>query len=116
MNSEIFTQYIDKIKKYFASFNGYFDAATRVLGVYFVWIVAHYIASHLYVKWCVQASFIGLLMSPFLVPAPHCQGLRWVVVNGAANINAMWLVFSTWIIAKIIPFRNLMHSEKEKDQ
>jgi hypothetical protein len=116
MNSELVNKYIDKIKNYFVSFNGYFDLPTRIFGVYLIWIIAHYVASHLYVKWCVQSSFIGLLMSPFLVPAPHCQGLRWAVVNGATNINAMWLVLSTWIVAKIIPFRNLLNIEKDKEQ
>jgi len=111
-----FTEYIDRTKKYLFSFQVYFDAAARIFGVYLIWIAAHYIASHIYVRLCVQASFIGFLISPFLVPAPHCQGLRWVVMTGATNINAMWLVLSTWFVNKILPFRNLLHSEKEKEK
>jgi hypothetical protein len=116
MDTETFNRHLNNFKNHFFSLNGYFDAAVRLLGVYVLWILAHYFSSHLYVRWCVPASFIGLLISPFLVPAPHCQGLRWVVFNGAANINAMWLFLSTWFVSKLIPFRNLLNNEKEKEQ
>ena len=38
--------------------------------IYFIWIVLHYIASHLYTRMCTHFSFIGFISSPFLVPAP----------------------------------------------
>jgi hypothetical protein len=114
----MFSQCFDKVKPYFTSARGYLEMVARAFGIYALWILAHYLSSHLYVRFCVNASAIGFLISPFLVPAPHCQGLRWMIANGACNINAMWLVLSTWIVSKVIPFRNILNSggEKEKDQ
>lgn len=114
------SSFTDMIRPYLTTVRGWTEMFCRAFGIYVLWVVAHYLASHLYVRFCVSASVIGFLISPFLVPAPHCQGLRWMITNGACNINAMWLVLSTWIVSKIIPFRNILSaggsSEKEKEQ
>jgi len=57
----------------------------------------------------VPTTFVGLLMSPFLTATPHCQGLRWVIYNGANIINNMWLVIGTWICANIMGINNTQH-------
>lgn len=119
MNFEMFTPYSDAVMPYVNYFRGYFDAAGRCFGIYVIWILVHYIAAHLYVRLCVSATIMGFLISPFLVPAPHCQALRWAVSNGACNINAMWVILSTWIVSKIVPFRNVLNttsSDKEKEK
>jgi hypothetical protein len=75
---------------------------TRLIGVYFIWIICHYAASHLYVHLCAPLTFIGFALSPFMVSAPHCQALRWTVYNGGVTIINMWALFGAWIIAKIV--------------
>jgi hypothetical protein len=45
-------------------------------------------------------------MSPFLTATPHCQGLRWVIYNGANIINNMWIVVGTWLCANIMGLNN----------
>lgn len=74
----------------------------ELCGIYIIWIFLHYISAHLYVYLCNPLSIIGFITSPFLVPALHCQALRWVIANGAININSMWLTIGTWIIAKLV--------------
>lgn len=106
--TSLLSRYINSLKNYYYLFNDYFNTILRLIGIYVIWILAHYFASHLYIRWCVQSSFLGFLMSPFLVPAPQCRALRWIVINGALNINAMWLFLSTWIIDKINPFRIIL--------
>lgn len=69
----------------------------KICGIYFLWIILHYFASHLYVKFCVPNTVIGFVMSPFMVTAPHCQGLRWIVFNASSVMNNMWIVLGTWI-------------------
>jgi hypothetical protein len=81
----------------------------KISGVYILWIILHFCASYLYTKLCVPTTFIGLLMSPFLTTTPHCQGLRWVIYNGANIINNMWLVIVTWICANIMGINNTQH-------
>jgi hypothetical protein len=66
-------------------------------GIYFIWILLHYIASHLYIKLCVPNTFFGLLISPFLSTTPYCISLRWLIENGANNINNMWIFLGTWL-------------------
>jgi hypothetical protein len=83
---------IDKFNKIFVTF----------YGIYIIWIVFHYFASHLYVRYCVPWSFYGFIMSPIISSTPHCQGLRWVLYNGGNQINNMWLNIGSWIGIKLI--------------
>jgi hypothetical protein len=80
-------------------------------GIYLVWIILHFCASHLYVKLCVPASFLGLVVSPFLTTTPHCQGLRWIIYNGANTINNMWIVIGTWLSSNLLFFTRNMSQE-----
>lgn len=74
-------------------------------GIYAAWILMHYFASHLYVYWCVPATVLGLIMSPFLVPAPHCYGLRWIIYQGGNSIIVMWSIIGIWILSYIVPIK-----------
>ena len=74
----------------------------KVSGVYLLWILLHYIASHLYVNLCVPKTVIGFIMSPFMTATPHCQGLRWVVYNAANMINNMWIICGSFICSTIL--------------
>lgn len=78
----------------------------KISGVYLLWIFLHFCASYLYTKLCVPTTLLGLLMSPFLTATPHCQGLRWVIYNGANIINNMWIVVGTWLCANIMGLNN----------
>lgn len=61
----------------------------------------HFIAAHLYVKYCVYPSIIGLLLSPFLTSAPYCQALRWSIYNCGTTISLMWIIIANWFISSI---------------
>jgi hypothetical protein len=74
----------------------------NISGIYIVWIFLHYFASHLYIKLCVPNSIIGFILSPFMTSTPQCQGLRWLIYNGANIINNMWTILGTWIAANIL--------------
>jgi hypothetical protein len=86
--------------KYF--YNNYLKFAVDLVGIYLLWIVLHYVASHLYGQWCVPLTVMGFILSPFLAPAPHCQALRWIINTGGNNINAMWVILGTWFARKVI--------------
>ena len=74
-------------------------------GIYLMWITLHYVAAHLYIHWCVPATLTGLIMSPFLVPAPHCFGLRWIIYQGGNSIIVMWSIISIWLLSYFIPIK-----------
>lgn len=74
----------------------------NISGMYFIWIFLHFFASQLYVKMCVPNTFIGFISSPFYTLTPHCQGLRWLVYNGANAINNMWVFIGTYICSYIL--------------
>jgi hypothetical protein len=78
----------------------------KVSGIYLLWIILHYIASHLYVKLCVPNTVIGFLISPFMIATPHCQGLRWIVYNAANIINNMWILMGSWICSILLIINN----------
>jgi len=99
----------DFLKIFFKSFNYFFTIIyksikfiIKVAGIYLLWILLHYLSSHLYVKLCVPSTIIGFMMSPFMTATPHCQGLRWIVYNAANMINNMWIVLGTWICSTIL--------------
>jgi hypothetical protein len=74
--------------------------------VYILWIIAHYVASHLYIQMCVPTTFYGFIVSPFVAVSPHCQGLRWIVYNAGTNINNMWIAFGLWLQNHIMNISN----------
>jgi hypothetical protein len=80
----------------------FFKFIFSVSGIYLLWILLHYFASHLYVKMCVPNTVIGFLMSPFMTATPHCQGLRWIVYNAANMINNMWIICGSFICTTIL--------------
>jgi len=74
----------------------------RLIGMYCAWIIFHNIAAHLYVYLCAPLTFMGFIVTPFVVAAPHCQALRWVVYNGGITVINMWAILGAWIASKII--------------
>jgi len=70
--------------------------------MYVLWILIHYVSTHLYSHYCAPNTFIGVITSAFLVSAPHCVALRWAINNGATIMNAMWLLLGTWVCSKLM--------------
>lgn len=71
-------------------------------GLYILWIILHFISANLYVYYCANLSFYGIIMSPILTNAIHCKALRWTLNIGAQTIENMWIVLGTWICSKIM--------------
>ena len=82
--------------------------------MYGVCIVSHYMSSHLYTNYCVEASFTGFLLSPLMTMSPHCQALRWVIYNGGYSINMMWFIIGNWLLSKL-KFEPTVHVFGEKN-
>lgn len=70
--------------------------------IYLFWIMLHYCSAQLYVYYCAPRGFYGFLISPFLVAAPHCRAIRWIIHNGGNMVDNMWLILGTWLCSKII--------------
>lgn len=83
----------------------YIQPFVNMFGIYFVWIALFYLCSHLHVYLCVPNTIIGFIMTPFLVPSPHCQSLRWVIYNGGNSIMTMWFLTGVWIISYLQPIQ-----------
>ena len=62
----------------------------------------HYASAQLYVYYCAPPHTYGLFISPFLVSAPHCKALRWILHNGGNTIDNMWIILASWLCSKII--------------
>lgn len=90
-------------KKYLYSYlSKYLKVGISIYGIYVLWIILHFGATHLYVEYCVPKSWIGLLSSTFMTSTPQCQGLRWLIYNGGNQINNMWISIGSWIYIKLI--------------
>lgn len=74
----------------------------RVSGVYFFWILLHYVTAHMYVRYCAASSLYGFIISPFLISSPHCIAMRWVFSKGGTVIEGMWILVGTWLCSKLI--------------
>jgi hypothetical protein len=72
------------------------------LAYYVLWILFHYGAAHAYTYFCTPLTWQGFLTSPFLVPAPHCTALRWVISEGSNVVLGMWSIGGTFLIAQLL--------------
>lgn len=70
--------------------------------IYLFWIMLHYFSTQMYVYYCAPRGFYGFLISPFLVAAPHCRAIRWIIHNGGNMVDNMWIILGTWLCSKII--------------
>jgi len=77
------------------------ECLKEVVLIYGGWVVAHYIASNLYVELCTPHTFTGFFLSPLLINTPQCVGLRWVVTQGSTTISNMWTVAGMWAIKHV---------------
>lgn len=73
-----------------------------VFGIYIVWIVLHFISSHLYVQYCTPNTIIGFVSSPIVSPLPHCQAFRWIIYNGGNSIMNMWIILGLWLMKHLV--------------
>ena len=79
-----------------------FEFINKASGLYLLWILVHFLAAHLYIYYCVPATFIGFITSPFMAATPHCYAFRWCISRGAETIASMWVVFGTFIASKFV--------------
>jgi hypothetical protein len=102
----MFTIFIDYIKSGIETaktfYNGYCKFIIDLVGIYLLWIVLHFAASHAYTTWCVPFTVFGLIISPFVAPSPHCNAFRWIINTGGNNITAMWIILGTWFARKVL--------------
>ena len=70
--------------------------------LYLFWIMLHYFSTQMYVYYCAPRGFYGFFISPFLVAAPHCRAIRWIIHNGGNMVDNMWIILGTWLRSKII--------------
>lgn len=77
-----------------------------LLGIYVLWILLFYTASHSHAHFCTPRGFYGLLITPFIVQTPHCVAFRWILTNGDIYIIAFWSIMSRIIVRRIRIFDN----------
>lgn len=92
----------EKLIYRYSYLSNYIKVGFSIYGIYLLWILLHFGATHLYVEYCVPRSWFGLLTSPLLTSTPQCQGLRWIINNGGNQINSMWISIGSWIYIKLI--------------
>lgn len=73
-----------------------------LFGYYIMWISLHYAAVHMYPKYCAPLTFIGFVLSPFMVSAPHCIAMRWLIIEGSNVIVTMWVAIGAYAIQTLL--------------
>ncbi len=76
-------------------------------GFYVSWILLHNICAVIYVQYCVGYDWYSILLSPFKVSTPFCQGLHWVVNVAINQITAMWIALGSWFSVKLLMGRKI---------
>lgn len=67
------------------------------VGMYFVWIILHYVSAHLYKMHCAPSGIWGFLLSPLMASTPYCTGLVWIMQNSVVKFMAIWALVGSWI-------------------
>jgi hypothetical protein len=73
-----------------------------LFGYYLMWIALHYAAVHLYPMYCAPLTISGFILSPFMVSAPHCVAMRWLVSEGSNVIVTMWVAIGAYAIQQMV--------------
>lgn len=73
-----------------------------LFGYYLMWIALHYAAVHLYPTYCAPFTISGFILSPFMVSAPHCVAMRWLVTEGSNVIVTMWVAIGAYAIQQML--------------
>lgn len=69
-----------------------------LFGYYLMWITLHYAAVHLYPTYCAPFTVTGFVLSPFMVAAPHCVAMRWLITEGSKVIVTMWVSIGAYAV------------------
>lgn len=77
-----------------------------LFGYYLMWISLHYAAVHLYPMYCAPFTITGFILSPFMVSAPHCVAMRWLVMEGSNVIVTMWVSIGAYAIHQMLRRHN----------
>lgn len=99
---KVYHKFGQVIKKTAIGTTPYIKKAFAVSSIYLFWILLHFITAQMYVRYCAHPSLYGLLISPFLISAPHCAAMRWVFTKGGTLIDGMWILLGTWLCSKVI--------------
>ena len=75
-----------------------FTVIYSMFGYYLMWITLHYLAVHLYPIYCAPLTITGFILSTFMVSAPHCVAMRWLIAQGANVIITMWVATGAYAI------------------
>ena len=81
------------------------DTAVFVMSassVYILWILLHFVASHIYIDHCVGNYWKDIFVSVFYVSSPYCQGVSWVIYNGSRQIAYIWVIFGTYLSTQLL--------------
>ena len=75
---------------------------TSACNAYLLWILLHFVASHIYVRYCVGSNWYDIFLSVIYVSSPYCQGISWIIYTGSKQIVSMWMVFGTYASTKLL--------------
>jgi len=73
-----------------------------IVAGYGTWIVLHYMSANLYQELCAPRTLQGFLLSPFVSTMPQCKALRWLIGQGSAYMDAMWVALGTYLSCKLV--------------
>lgn len=93
-----------------------FNNTIKLIGIYILWVLLHYISAHLYVYFCVNSTILGLITSSFIVSSQHCVALRWIIVNGAENIKTLMMFGATWVVSQIILTKYMNYNTPDEEE
>lgn len=79
-----------------------FTITYSLFGYYIMWVALHYAAVHLYPAYCAPFTITGFILSSFMVAAPHCVAMRWMITEGANVIVTMWVAVGAYAIQRMI--------------
>lgn len=74
----------------------------KIIAIYIFWVGTHYSINYLYQLYCVPTTYLGILMSPFIMHSPHCQAFNWLFNLSFKSINYMISSLVGIVAAKLL--------------
>jgi len=94
----------DKVKVYLPSIqhyaNNFLNLFKNIFGIYVLWVLVHYVAAHIYVRFCTPATFMGFILSHLWLPHLIVRLYVGVYIMAATALSQCGLLldYGFWVI------------------
>ena len=99
---EVKEETYQNIKNSIYNFCIFMIPSIKIIAIYFVYILIHYLSPYAYIYFCVPQNMLGFIISPIMNSTLQCKAIRWIMIHTSLRIEEMWKLIGLWFIHKLV--------------